>query len=336
MSRIGLLIAVVLTGGVARAETGLAPLSAYPLPAEAQSKLEKFAAETDVLVFGESHGTQEVAQLAATLLAPLDKLGYKVLALEVTVDQQQALTDWATGKSTTVPSFYAAPGHDGRGSIQMLTLIRTALSPPYAWKLVCFDASEVDGKKRTEEMQEEKKKLELYGKHDQSVVVEPVVAKPGIVTDQDILNQLWAEMRFVAHFAGQLQESPKVHKVLALCGSIHARTADHTSREDPISLLWPTFCALLADRHPDWRIKSVYFRFHSGELFYDGKTYPQWGPAIDQAGAKLLDNGDWNMQLDLPKCTPATYLARPKELIEELKESAPHAADGSNGAAAQH
>ena len=43
-------------------------LTPYPLPAKAQQALTQLAAETDVLVLGETHGTQEVPQLAAGLL----------------------------------------------------------------------------------------------------------------------------------------------------------------------------------------------------------------------------------------------------------------------------
>src|SRR5207247_1223978 len=49
--------------------------------------------------------------------------------------------DWATGKTTKVPPFFAKPIEleDGRGNIQLLALVRTALSPPFAWRLICFD-----------------------------------------------------------------------------------------------------------------------------------------------------------------------------------------------------
>ena len=43
-------------------------------------------------------------------------------------EQQGPLTDWATGKTKAVPSFFAKPIADGRGNVQALSLIRTALS----------------------------------------------------------------------------------------------------------------------------------------------------------------------------------------------------------------
>ena len=41
------------------------------------------------------HGRQLEFSIAAALLAPLAKLGYQVLALEVPSDQRAALTAWA-------------------------------------------------------------------------------------------------------------------------------------------------------------------------------------------------------------------------------------------------
>src|SRR5690349_1223094 len=63
-------------------------LAPYPLPAKAQQALGQLAAETDVLILGELHGTQEVPQLASALLEPLSKEGYGILALEIPADQQ--------------------------------------------------------------------------------------------------------------------------------------------------------------------------------------------------------------------------------------------------------
>src|SRR5262245_8121873 len=120
------------------AESELQALTPYSLSAAAEQPIKELADRSDVLILGEIHGTREVPEVAATLLPTLTKLGYDILALEVPSDQQAALTDWATGKTETVPSFYAKPWTDGRGNQQMLSLIRMALSQPYRWKLICF------------------------------------------------------------------------------------------------------------------------------------------------------------------------------------------------------
>ena len=132
-------IVLFATSLVAQAQVAPITLESYALPAKAQLALGELAAQSDVLILGETHGTQEVPAVAAALLAPLTKLGYVALALEVPADQQGPLADWSTGKTATVPKFFAKPIEDGRGNIQVLSLIRTALSPPFRWQLICFD-----------------------------------------------------------------------------------------------------------------------------------------------------------------------------------------------------
>jgi hypothetical protein len=73
------------------------------------------------------------------LLAPLSQLGYQTLALEVPISEREAILAWAKGATNVVPGFFATPWLDGRGDIELLTLIRTAVSPPFQWQLICFD-----------------------------------------------------------------------------------------------------------------------------------------------------------------------------------------------------
>jgi beta-lactamase regulating signal transducer with metallopeptidase domain len=139
-------------------------LPPYPLPADITRSFGEIAAQSDVLIFGEMHGTQEVPAVAASLLTPLTNLGYSMLALEIPSDQQATLTAWATGKTDAVPGFFAKPNGDGRGNIQLLTLIRTALSPPFRWRLICFDETEADEQRHFEELMRQSKK----GSRDES------------------------------------------------------------------------------------------------------------------------------------------------------------------------
>ena len=129
-------IAVVLAGCSASSAKSIPELKPYPLPAAVQKSIEELASKSDVLILAEIHGTQEMPRLEATLLEPLSKLGYGVLALEVLSDEQAALLDWAAGKTNDLPLMYTTESADGRGSLQMLSLIRLALSPRYGWKLI--------------------------------------------------------------------------------------------------------------------------------------------------------------------------------------------------------
>lgn len=77
----------------------LPELEPYRLPASVERSITELAAQSDVLLLGETHGTQEVPAVGKALLTPLTKLGYNVLALEVPSDLRAPLTDWATGKT---------------------------------------------------------------------------------------------------------------------------------------------------------------------------------------------------------------------------------------------
>src|SRR5262249_30602999 len=117
-------------------------LKAYPLPPEARARIQDLAARSEILILGEIHGTQEVPELVASLLAPLTELGYHTLALEVPSNEQASLLAWARGETERIPDFFASPNGDGLGNIQLLTLTRIAVSPPFRWQIVCFDESE--------------------------------------------------------------------------------------------------------------------------------------------------------------------------------------------------
>ena len=99
-TRIIVTVAMLYATGVLAAEKSeLKALTPYSLPAAAKQPIKELADRSDVLILGETHGTQEVPEVVASLLPTLSKMGYHVLALEVPSDQQAALTDWATGKT---------------------------------------------------------------------------------------------------------------------------------------------------------------------------------------------------------------------------------------------
>jgi hypothetical protein len=284
-----ILIAIVLTMNVAAdAQHGQEELQPFPLPADALQPIEKLAARSDVLILGEIHGTQEVPQVVSSLLQPLTKQGYGTLALEVPFDEQMAISDWATGKTATVPKFFAKPGEDGRGNIQLLSLIRTALSPPYRWKLICFDQSEA--------------------------AMTLTMLMNATAPDAMVSLGRKRDAAMGAIFAQQRRQLAPDIKVLAICGNFHARTADHSPPDSGIRLWWPSFAAVLRRDNPTWRVNSINVQPQSGEYFNGGRVnafYASPGRSLEKVEVHLLGDGDWELELSLPKATVATFLAEP-------------------------
>jgi hypothetical protein len=227
-----------------------------------------------------------VPAVAAALLAPLTKLGCGVLALEIPRDQQTPLVAWATGKTPTVPRFFAQPWEDGRGNIEALNLIRTALSPPFGWKLICFDVTAEDMRRELDR------------------------GNP----DAKGLDSIWLrrDAAMASALAGALQQlAPREPKVLAICGNLHARTANHAQPGEFMGELWPSFAAALQRDHAVGRVHSVNIRPHGGGYFNGGKVNRVGGPPLDKAEAHLTPDADWDLQLDLPFATPPTFLSTP-------------------------
>lgn len=79
------------------------------LPEPAKARLLALAAESDLLLIGEMHGTQEVPRLVLGLLPDLAMMGYGGLALEVPADQRDQLIRCAQGQDTqdTPPSMFS-------------------------------------------------------------------------------------------------------------------------------------------------------------------------------------------------------------------------------------
>jgi hypothetical protein len=280
------------------AQFGPQALKPYPLPTAVQRSVTELAAESDVLILGETHGTQQVPAVAAALLAPLTKLGYQVLAVEVPTDQQASLTAWATGKTKTVPSFFAMPSEDGRGSIEALKLIRTALSPPFRWKLICFDMTEDDMQRQIAEMDRGAKQSSQEG------------PASTLEFEQMMAISLQRDAVMASNLADQLRQLPAEAKVLVICGNLHARTANHAA-DSQLMALWPSFAAVLQSNDSARRVRSVDIRPRSGGFFNGGKVNTINGPPLDDAELHPTPDGDWDLELGLPHATPATFLATP-------------------------
>jgi hypothetical protein len=305
--RIIISVATIFAASVtACAESELQALPPYPLPAAAEQPIKELADRSDVLILGEMHGTQEVPEVVATLLPMLTELGYHVLALEVPSDQQAALTDWATGKTQTVPSFYAKPWTDGRGNQQMLSLIRMALSKPYSWKLICFDEGLGDEQREIEEL---KRKI------GEEALNKAVSTQIKIGTEPDWIITIWQrrDSTMAANFEKQRQQFATHGKVVAICGDLHARTANPQTDDNFGKRYWPSFAAVLQSSQPGKPVTSIDVDPKSGHFFNGGKVNDLGGKPHGEAEAHLLENGQWNLKLNLPHATAATFLATPTD-----------------------
>lgn len=261
-------------------------LKPYPLTPESRARIEDLAASSDVLILGEVHGTQEVPELVASLLKPLNEAGYHVLALEVPNNEQAALLAWARGESKKVPEFFANPNGDGIGNAQLLALTRMAASPPYRWRIVCFDESESP--------------------------LENQVEQPGArqLTDDEI-DADWRK-RDATMATNLLREakSPRTtSRIVAVCGNLHARTKN-VVQEPMLTKLWPSFAAVLKQRQPEWRVGSVDVQFHSGAFFNDGKVQTIGRRPLKQAEVRSGDQTGYDLVLSLPAARPATMLGK--------------------------
>ena len=201
-----LVLFLVVTGTSARAENVPEKSAVDSLPDAVKRPLHDAAAGSDMLVIGEIHGTQETPAVAAALLTPLSQLGYRVLALEIPADQREPVLAWAKGTMTVVPSFFAALPGDGRGNIELLTLIRTAVSPPFRWQLICFDESWGTG------------------------ATDPPSKAP---TEAELIAlSVRRDTTMASNLCDQYQRQNTNAKVLAICGNLHARIANHASSDD--------------------------------------------------------------------------------------------------------
>lgn len=283
-----LVVVLVVTRMFARAD-GIPDKSAvYALSQEVKGALQDAAASSDILILGEIHGTQEVPAVAAALLPPLSQLGYRTLAVEIPAHQRQRILAWAKGETTALPGFFTAPPEDGRESIELLTLIRTAVSPPFQWQLICFDES-----------------LEGLGTGE---------LPPQVPTEAELIRlSVKRDTAMASNLCDQYQQQNTKAKVLAICGNLHARTANHAPPNEFLTKLWPSFAAALKSKKPNWHVSSVNVVPHRGGYFNAGKVNRINNQAIEQVTFQRLKEGDWNFQLDLPVATPATFVKAPSK-----------------------
>ena len=296
-----ILVALMLLSATTRAEVTAPEQPSFPLPDDVQQSLKTLAIESDILVLGEIHGTQEVPAIVEELLPTLTKLGYGALALEVPRDEQPAIAALAKGNSSVVPTFFAKPGEDGRGNQQVLAMVRRALRPPYEWKLICFDGTNDD---MMRQMMERLPKDAKGNIAEQAAKFSP---------DDITALSLQRDSTMAKNFATERTKLPAKLKVVAICGNVHARTANHAPTKSTLKSLWPSFAAQLKQDQPHWQVRSVNVQAFSGEYFNGGKVNKFTGRPLTKVEARPTADADWDWELNLPRATAATFLASPKD-----------------------
>ena len=110
----------------------------YPLPPDVLANITDLAKTADCLLIGEIHGTQEIPRIVASLLPMLKVHGYRGIGVEIPHIEQDPLRLWLSDPSAPLPAFFAQPWPDGRGSSEMLALLRRASGRGFG--VFCFDA----------------------------------------------------------------------------------------------------------------------------------------------------------------------------------------------------
>lgn len=293
-------VAFILLAAATRAEVAIPEQQAYPLPADVQQSLATLASECDLIVLGETHGTKEVPAIVEELLATLTRLEYGALALEVPRDQQSAIAAWAKADAEPVPRFFAKPSQDGRGNEQVLALVRRALRPPYEWKLICFDATDEEFSRQ---MMERLPKAAKGGVADRAAKLSP---------DDIVALSVERDALMTKNFAAEREKLPAKTKVLAICGNVHARTANHAPASSPLKALWPSFAAVLKRDQPRWHVSSVNVQAFGGRYFNGGKVNKFGERPLAKVEARPTTEADWDWELNLPRASAATFLESPQ------------------------
>ena len=275
-------------------------IPAYPIPSDVSTTLDGVANQVDVLFLGEMPGSQEVPQIGVSLLPKLSKLGYHTLALELPSDQHSQLHDWATGKTDIIPEFFEKPNTGGRGNIQLLSLIRTAVSPPHQWNLICFDLSKPEWEVHLAEY----RRIDAVNSKNAS-------SPTNDLHPDEIKNWQTREKRMTSNLLEQQRLTKANSKILVICGGSHARLDDRKLTPPEDKSLWPTLAVCLRQDVPDWKVGSVNIVFHTGTIFGYGKINQLSGPVIEKMLISRCEAGDYPWELHLPVSTAGTFLSVP-------------------------
>ena len=130
-------------------------------------------------------------------------------------------------------------------------------------------------------------------------------------SDDIVALSMQRDATMAKNFAAEREKLPTKYKVVAVCGNVHARTANHAPAESPMKPLWPSFAAVLKRDHPHWQVRSINVQAFSGEYFNGGKVNKFGERPLAKVEARPTAGGDWDWELDLPRASAATFLDRP-------------------------
>jgi hypothetical protein len=267
----------------------LQELAPYELSLEVCQAVIDVALASDVLLFGELHGTQEVPRLLLSLLSALTTAGYRGLALEIPRSDRETLEGWARAQEAVLPEFFAHPSDDGRGNREVLALVDLALTSQNDWHLLCFDQSP-----------------------DQVVMQ---WASRDRWMAQNLAEQMrWADRDdlMAQNLTEQWQHLCPTAKIVGICGSLHSRL----SRQDVTTPYWPSFAHQLQLLHPDKTICTIKIRFQTGAYFNMKLRHLHrfgWDWFHPLRKTTLRSSRDHSLELLLPRATPATFLTAPRQ-----------------------
>jgi len=246
------------------------------LPPGVEERVVQLAVRSQLLLFGELHGTREVPALVAGLLPKLAEHGYRALGLEVPRDQQAALTAWADGLIDEPPPFFAPPSRDGRGNAQVLDMVKTARA--FNLELVCFDQAP-----------------------DQ--VGQQWAERDGLMARN--LLEAWARLPAgakVVGICGSLHARLTPEQGL---GRLMRKAVSGGQQ------LWPSLAGWVRQHQPSQLTSAVEVHFAAGRYFNMGEKMIYARPgARTEAWTQPGDPG-YTLALWLPRATPATFLAPP-------------------------
>jgi hypothetical protein len=257
---------------------GRMTLVAYPLvpSGEVEQGVLDVAARSHLLVFGELHGTREIPSLMAGLLPGLARLGYRGLALEVPRDQRDALLAWADGQTDRPPPFYARPSRGGRGSVEMLELVKSARG--LGLEVLCFDQTA----EQPMPAWSDRDRWMAYNLLDSWALVcggQRVVAVCGSLHARLVPDAGLGRMVRKAVSGGQQ--------------------------------LWPSLAGWIQQQQPGLVVSAVDVRFGGGAYFNMGERSLYSRPGSERQARVSPAEPAFTLALRLPRATPATFLAEP-------------------------
>ncbi len=250
-------------------------IAPYELSADVLQALINVAETSDVLIFGEIHGTQEVPRLAFSLLGGLATAGYRGLALEIPRNDCESLERWARVQKAVLPDFFAHPLADGRGNREVLALVQQVHLSQSDWHLLCFDQGPDQLAQRW--------------------------------TDRDG----WMAHNFTEQWMHHCPEA----KIVGICGNLHSRLALSSPRDANASYWpsFAHQLQLLHPDKVISTIKirfqaGAYFNMKRRHIHRLG-----WRWLYSSKKAVLREAKDHSFELLLPHATPATFLTKPRQ-----------------------